>query len=1411
MRRYAIFILFIIFTSYLPFSHAEEARSLKYTFIVGNYLTPTVIKAIKNTWKEYPSLKNCIDFELVSTTDLDSGFNPHEIEDADIVVIDIMGIRISTATQAGFDQEAIKKAISRGAHILPINHSAGLDKEYIELGLTYDEEFRSYFDSGGIENFQNMLLFSLKKYAGVSGIKTEPPEKLLKNGYYHRHNSQGMFFETFEEYESWYKEKGYCKKDAKWVAVLTYSSFCEQGQNQVEDDIIRTLEEKGLNAFVAFGYPEGAAVERLLVDSKGVPRVSGILSFLFRFSDFKAVNSLEKCGVPIINLITVYGKDGKTWENDPEGLQPTVVSYRIREKDDETGFFVEERKPIPERIGRAVNRIRAWINLQEKDNGDKKVAIFYWNYPPGKQHIGASYLNVFASIDTVLKRMKDDGYDIGNEAIDEEILLENSLRYGRNIGNWVPGELDEMVKHGKCVLLPLEDYEKWIRNLPVNFIKEVTADWGPVEESNVMIWTDPKQKKKYMVIPAVRQGNVVILPQPVRGWMEDIEAMFHSKDLFPHHQYVGVYAWLKYGFGADAVIHFGTHGTHEWLPGKSGGLSGDDAPEALIQDLPVIYPYIVDDVGEGLVAKRRGSAVIVDHMIPPLKKGGLYHEYAGLEEMISSHDQALEQGAEHAGQYQENIIKKVKALGLDKDINISEYLVQGDTKNPPFPKGGLGGITHDETRNNYEVERNSHKLDHEVIHEIEEFLKEMKQLNMPYGLHTFGNAPDESLRSSTIQAIQEVMKDISAVELDKNIQEGAKRELSSMMKSMNGQFITTGTGNDPVRNPSSLPTGKNFYAFNPEKIPKKEAWQVGMKLARELLDTYQAKHNGNYPEKLSFVIWGTETIRHEGILESQILYLLGVEPIWNEWGKVTGIKVIPKEELGRPRIDIVVSSAAEEMFGQLTHYIDQAVQMVKKLDEEDNLVRQHIIELTGKLVQQGWPRKKAEQYAAIRIFDEAPGRYDLNVSRIVSASGTWEDDSVVAEEYLKRMSHGYGNGLWGEPMEEVYKMVLSGTRMVVHSRSTNVYGTLDNDDFYMYAGGLAAAIRELDGKSPGLVVTNIMNPAKPEMTPIDRMMGMELRSRYLNPEWIEGMKKEGFEGANKMSEFVENMWGWQVTVPETIDDARWEQTFEVYVEDKYGMDLKEFFGKKNPYAYQALTARMLEAVRKDYWHPTEKVKQTLATEYMETVLEHGVSCCEHTCNNPAFQQYAMDVLSTSGLVNPEILVQYAEILKTATGKTLNERKTEMDKLVQSQVPQLSKAGRPVTSLSPPPSVNPPDPSSPNSPLLPFPNPPLPSFGNPPLPPFSKGGKGGLGALGREDKRELEDLGERKETEVSLDEKTEVVNGFEMEEIKANEDKGEARRSISSSVDTSNRSWFAMIIVLGCIGFFFYGWVRKRFL
>ncbi|MEK7291009.1 MAG: cobaltochelatase subunit CobN, partial [Planctomycetota bacterium] len=328
MKRHVIFILVALlsFSQHISFAHEGHFHEdphhdhvMKYTCIVGNSMTSSVVKAIKAIWQDYPFIKDRVTFEIISKTDLDSGFNPKEIVDSDLILFDVHGIRMSTPAQTGFDSEILKEVIDKGASVLAVGETAGLDSQYAAIGITYDKEIRSYLRYSNTENFKNMILLSLKKYLQFSEAKANPPQEGLKTAYYH-YQQEGRLFKTFEEYKNWYQEAGYFKENAAWVAVLTYSSFYEQGQASVEDELIRTSEGKGLNAFVAFGYPEDAVVEKLLVDSKGVPRVSGILSFLFRFSDFKATDSLGKCGVPVINLITVYGKDGKTWEGDPEGL-----------------------------------------------------------------------------------------------------------------------------------------------------------------------------------------------------------------------------------------------------------------------------------------------------------------------------------------------------------------------------------------------------------------------------------------------------------------------------------------------------------------------------------------------------------------------------------------------------------------------------------------------------------------------------------------------------------------------------------------------------------------------------------------------------------------------------------------------------------------------------------------------------------------------------------------------------------------------------------------------------------------------------------------------------------------------------------------------------------------------------------
>lgn len=1240
----------------------HQDRHVNVLFVVGNYISMDLATMTKAFYKTHPDLKDAVRISMVTKADWELGAEHDEsFRSADLIFFDVHSIRIATEVQDGFPAEPIRQAKKRGALLYAVGQTAGMDDQYAAIGLWYKDQIRQYWEFDGYVNRMNMLRLVLKTDFGYHDLPVDPPQIPPQFGYYHFDSADGRIFETFDSYLAWYQRSGYYKEGAPWAGFLTFRSFFYNGQTRVEDAIIAGLERRGYNVVIGFGYPEAEATEKLMVNPKNMPPLVGVISFLFRFSNFEAGKTLEKVGVPVFDVINAHfaPKPG-----GPRGLSPFEVSWQVavpeiaglivpmvvgyqREIfDKETGFHVRLRTPVPERIERLLDRFAAWHRLQTTPNAEKRVAFMYWNYPPGKEKIGASYLNVFESLQTLLRAMKDAGYAVGDRRPDADLLLKNALAYGRNVGRWAPGELDAMVKSGDAVLWPVSEYQKYFDQLPDTFRQRALKSWGPADQADIMVVNDPKTGERAFVIPAVRYGNIVLVPQPTRGWEQNQEKMVHDKELAPPHQYAAAYLWIRKVFGAHALVHTGTHGTQEWLPGAEVGLLEEDDPEVMSQDLPIIYPYIVDDVGEGIVAKRRGAAVVIDHMIPPLQKGGLYKEYAELSEMISDHDVALQKNPQLAQQYLYAVAGKIRHLGIAKDLQIEHRL---DTR-PDAP--------------------DSVAFNHDVLHEVEEYLKELKSTNMPTGLHTLGDAPKDTLLASTVEAILEVEKSLTGAERaargkqhEKNIRTGAAREISNTLVALSGRYIPTGTGNDPVRNPESLPTGKNFYAFNPDKIPKKAAWVLGQRLTDELISEYREKHGGEYPDKLAFVIWGTETIRHEGVLQSQILYLLGARPVWNDWGKVEGVELIPREQLGRPRIDIVISGSAHEMFAVLEKQIDRAVEMVQDLDEPDNFVRAHYLETRAELLRRGIEPELASRFAGVRIFDEPPGQYNLNVARMARASGAWDSDSVLATEYLARMSHGYGHGFWGEPMEEVYRMTLKGTKQVVHSRSTTLYGTLDNDDYFMYAGGLTRAVQELDGKSPDLQVMNLMDPAKPRMDSIERVMGIELKSRYLNPKWIEAMKAEGYEGASKMGDFVENLWGWQVVKRDVVDDAKWREVYEVYVQDKYQLDMKRFFAQKNPWAYQSLTARMLEAIRKEYWKPGDpQIAQTLAREYVTSVIEKGVACCEHTCNNPLLDAMVNTLLSVPGLPAPEIVQKFNQIQQQARGKTQQEAMAQMQKI-----------------------------------------------------------------------------------------------------------------------------------------------------
>jgi cobaltochelatase CobN len=854
----------------------------------------------------------------------------------------------------------------------------------------------------------------------------------------------------------------------------------------------------------------------------------------------------------------------------------------------------------------AVERALRYAALRRKANADKRLAVMYYNYPPGKAGIGASYLNVAESLANILQRLAKEGYDLGGADLGAERVLGDITTKARNVGGYAAGELDAMIAEGSAVRVSMAEYKGWLDGYAPSLRAKILEDWGPPEQTTLMAASGSGGPS--LIIPIVTYGNIVLLPQPARGWGEDAEKMYHAKDLAPHHQYVATYAWLKHGFGTDAVVHVGTHGTLEWLDGKDSGLSEEDASDALMADLPDIYIYNVDVVGEGLVARRRGMAALVDHMVPPFRKGGLYAELAALGETVNDYTVSESKSPEMVKAYGEKIREQVVALGFAKDLGLD--LSQG--------------------------------IDDETIHEIQEHLIDLREENIPYGLHTFGRTPDKALRDSTIDAIVSVDRSllpnnakVFSEEMESRIVASGARELDNLAAALAGRFLPGGSGGEPIRNPDAYPTGKNFYGIDPDKVPKPAAYEMGIRLADQMLADHVKKH-GRYPEKVSFVIWGDETMRHEGVLESQIFHLLGTKPVWDARGKVVGVEVIPQARLGRPRVDIVIASSAEGMFHNVTVLMDQAVQQVKALEEVDNFVRRHYLSTKTLLMANGYSEADADRRAGVRIFDEPPGTFNLNTSTIVANSGTWDSDQGFADDYINKLGHGYGNGFWGEPMADVFRLALSGTEKIVHSSSTMLYGALDNDDMFMYMGGLASAIRNMDGKSPEMVVTNTRNPGKPEMTSIDKFIGTEFRSRYVNPTWIEGMKKEGYAGAGEMRAFVEYMWGWDATAPEVIDNGMWQEAFGVYVEDKHQLGMKEFFETKSPFAYQDINARMVETVRKGYWDADDATRTKLLTEYIESVNAHGASGSEVTSGNPRLTRYVMEQGKLAGVPVPAL-------------------------------------------------------------------------------------------------------------------------------------------------------------------------------
>jgi len=1239
--------------------------------------------------------------------------------------------------------------------------------------------------------------------------------------------------------------------------------------------------------------------------------------------------------VPVINGI-VYEGTIKEWENSSTGqdcwfqyqipimeIGGEIESIVVGGKEYDETLQARVVKPIDYQIDWMIDRTKRWMDLQRIDNEEKKVAIIYYAHGKAGAMV-AGNLDVVPSIPNLLDAMNESDYDLDGMQLNRSEFLQLVLQQGRNIGVWAPGELQKMVENYDVELLPVETYMEWFNNELEPEARQSVIDAGGEPPGQAMVYEN--ESGKYFVIPKITVGNILVAPQAARGFSQNDTLLYHDQTMPPSHQYIAFYLWLKNGYDADAIVHFGRHGTQEWLQGKGTSLSIKTCwPAILIQDIPVVYLYEVGGIGEGIMAKRRGNAVMVDHATPAIVSAGLYGNLTLLHDKMHFYETEKENGNDNSSaEYKKSIIDIYADLNFEHEFNVSaddlwemnktefdnfilygpvhDYLHEIASEYMPYGLHILGEQMDDEgliamvrsmlggnfgehiaaanlcedpddlspahspnlldellddvlvngtdpmdllidrfnityssgefianttcdgsgeynlsmvkdgkyalyalketdggwlTGNEYitiqdgqalsgvrlNLSKNATGTKNIELEYIIELLENNPPVSKPTGAgtifgnityspmgpllevpnatvvvkkdnnilevgisdstgnYTFSNLPDgkyvvtafyhsvskygdswyiatknveindgtannidinmekdergeaQNLNSLLgqvsgkiysnetgnivpecnvviIQRLSDeqmmVVEDLNlAVRYAENIR-GCIIEIPAMIDALDGKYIPPALGDDPLRSPEVLPTGKNFYAFNPNIVPTKEAWNVGTKLVDAFLDEW-VERNGEYPRKVGFVLWSGESFRHKGVMESEILYMMGVRPEWDSMGKVIGVELIPENDLKRPRIDAVVTMSGiyRDNWKWQVQLMDRAARLAAQADNStyDNYVKENSEIIYNALMKTGnYTEDDARELSRCRLFGPDEGSWGVGGFReAVSASGTWEEESKLANLYIDSMSYAYGDSIWGNLDGNVFRQVLSDTDAVLFSRSGNDgrgSGSVVFDHVYEFFGGFGMAVREVSGATPQMYIVNLKDPDNAVVETFAEFLARDLRAKYYNEKWILGMMQHDYAGASEIDSVLEDFWGLAVTLPDEITDDMWKEFYDVYVMDKYDLGLEDWFDEENPWARQSINARMLEAVHKGYWTPSDpNVVENLVREYVESVADNGVTCCHHTCGNPLLDEYISGLMSIPGL-SAEDIEKYRQLMDEATGLQTEQPATE---------------------------------------------------------------------------------------------------------------------------------------------------------
>ena len=1170
-----------------------------------------------------------------------------------------------------------------------------------------------YLQFGGDTNYRNALRF-IRHVVDEKSYGLPAPEDPFprdRDVLFYLNDSQ--VFSKLEDYQTFYQGVPSYTKQGKKVALLTSVPGPFNAYRDHVDSLIREIESRGMRV-----YPIASSARRLEILKKLKPDIVVFLPHgrLHRGSGRETVAWFKQQNIPMFSPLSVFENHDK-WLEDAQGFSggmltmnvvlpeldggivPTVINAQFADKD---GFQVF--KAINGRMQRFVNQVESWLVLKGQEKKNKKIAIVYFR-GPGKNALVAGNMEVAPSLYNTLKNIKQQGYDVSGLPSSFESFSKLLASQGQVMAPYAPGMEQEFLRQGNPALIDSEDYKRWCSEvLPQGRCQAISALYGEAP-GNFMV-TDHNGKQQ-IGVARLQFGNIAILPQPLPGLGSDSFKLVHGTDKAPPHSYAVVYLWIREAFKADAIMHFGTHGSLEFTPSKQVALSDNDWSDALLGGLPHFYLYTVSNVGEAIIAKRRSYASIISHLTPPFKESGLYSELKKLNDAVQTY--ATAQGGVR-DELRKTIITLALELGLDKDLNMSvEATDLSHWDNTIYPKlnkwletiaqasitQGLYTIANSYDKAQAESTAGLMVIDNidATYQRLQDFLGE-SQLKLPIlsrddikkwiyrslqgesavdilssvlpgeitkklveEVNPTGQAKKQKQEQDvTLKEVAHLKTTLSMLPIyRRHLLNGSQSELDSMINALTGGYIEPSSGGDPIVNPRSLPTGRNMYSIDAERTPSTAAWEVGKSMANTLIERHK-NETGQYPKKVSFTLWPSEFIHTHGASVAQVLYLLGVEPVRDPFDRVSNLRLIPIEKLGRPRIDVVIQSAGQlrDLAASRLALIEKAVTMAASAPDQailesdsayPNYVAQGVKAAELYLLEKGLAPAKARELSTRRSFGGLNGAYGTGIMEMVENSGDWQSDAEIADQYIHNMGANYGEK-WGEYEPHLFAAALLNTEVVVQPRSSNTWGALSLDHVYEFMGGLNLAVRSVTGKDPAAYFTDYRNPHKTQLQSHNEAVWEEARTTLLNPSFIREMTEGGASSAETFAETLRNTFGWNVMKPEGIDDSLWDKIHEVYIRDKHKLDLKAFFERENPYALQEFTGVMLEAARKQLWQANNEQLAELAELHAQLVAKHEAGCGTFTCGNIALQGYIAELLIENN-INTEISASYQQQLNKA--------------------------------------------------------------------------------------------------------------------------------------------------------------------